>query len=218
MRSKLKMAIEYLNPVQYVLMCDSCCFFHLLSPLVSLFSDCYGGWQICPVAIFVGTIYFKTHICPGLCMSASCLWWIHPVTRASLPLTSPSQEMTAKNNPPQSLFCSTHPPQPSDMFGCGYHLPVSQSHVVSSGDLMSQIGKLLTSGTERDMYSAVEACTATCGAHSKDWWKQLPYWHNIIVFVFEVHRMRRTHLAVATGGKNNLSQNNYVTLRVVERF
>lgn len=154
MQSKLKMVIEYLNPaVQYVLMCDFCCFFNLLSPLVSLFSDCYGGWQMCPVAIFVGTIYFKTHICPGLCMSASCLWWIHPVTRASLPLTSPSQEMTAKNNPPQSLFCSTH-----------------------------------------------------------------PYWHNIIVFVFEVHRMRRTHLAMMTGGKNNLSRNNYVTLHVVECF
>lgn len=33
---------------------------------------------------------------------------------------------------------------------------------------MSQIGELLTSGTEQDMYSAAEACTATCGAHSKD--------------------------------------------------
>lgn len=91
-------------------------------------------------------------------------------------------------------------PQPSDMFRCGYHLPVSPSHVVSSEDLVSQTEESLASGAEGDTYSTVEAATATCGAYSKDRLKQLPYWHNIIVLVFEVHRMRRTRWATMTGG------------------
>lgn len=179
-------------------MCDFCCFSHPLSLLVRLCSDCYGGWQMCPVAIFVGTIYFKTQNRSGLCVSACCLGSIHPLTRASPPLTSPSQEMAGECNPPQSLFCSLNP-QPSDKFRWGYHLPVSTSHVVSSEDLVSQTEELLASGAEEDMYSTVEATTATCGAYSKDRWKQLPYWHNIIVLVFEVHRMRRTRWAMMTG-------------------
>lgn len=41
---------------------------------------------------------------------------------------------------------------------------------------MSQIEELMASGTEQDVYSTTEeAATATCGAHSKDRWKQLPY-------------------------------------------
>lgn len=168
MQSKLKMVIEYLNPaVQYVLMCDFCCFFHLLSPLVSLFSDCYGGWQMWPVAIFVGTIYFKTYLSRPVYVCKL------PVVNPSSDPCQPSSHLTlsgndSKEQPPTVTFLLHSSPQPSDVFGCGYHLPVSQSHVVSSGDLMSQIGELLTSGTEQDMYSAVEACTATCGAHSKD--------------------------------------------------
>lgn len=96
--------------VQYVLMCDFCCFSYLLFPLVRPFSDCDRGWQMCPVVIFVSTVYFKTQICSGLCVSACCLGSIHPLTRASPPLTSPSQEMTGECNPPQSLFCSLNPP------------------------------------------------------------------------------------------------------------
>lgn len=107
MQSKLKMVIEYLNPaVQYVLMCDFCCFFHLLSPLVSLFSDCYGGWQMWPVAIFVGTIYFKTYLS-------------RPVYVCKLPVVNPSSDpcqpsshltLSGNDSKEQSLFCSTHPP------------------------------------------------------------------------------------------------------------
>lgn len=61
------------------------------------------------------------------------------------------------------------------MFRCGYHLPVSPSHVVSSEDLVSQTEELLASGAEGDTYSIVEDATATCGAYSKDQLKQLPY-------------------------------------------
>jgi len=39
---------------------------------------------------------------------------------------------------------------------------------------VSQTEKLLSSGTEGDMYSTVEAATATCGAMSEDRLKQLP--------------------------------------------
>lgn len=116
----------------------------------------------------------------------------------------PSSHLTLSGNDrrvqsPTVTFLLSHPPQPSDMFRCGYHLPVSRSHVVFSEDLVSQTEELLASGAEGDMYSTMEATRATCGAYSKDWWKQLPYWHNIIVLVFEVHRMRRTHWAMMTG-------------------
>lgn len=166
---KLKIIDHISNrAVQYVPMCDFCWFFHRLSPLVRPFFDCYGGWQMFPVAISVGTVYFKTQICLGLCVSACSLGSIHPLTHASPPLTSPSQEMTGECNPPQSLFCSLNPPQPSDTFRCGYHLPVSRSHVVSSKDLVSQTEELLASGAEGDTYSTVKATTATCGAYNKD--------------------------------------------------
>lgn len=76
---------------------------------------------MCPVAFFVGAVYFKTKICLGLCASACCRRSIHPLTRASPPLTSQSQEMTGVCNTPQSLFCSFNPLPPSN-----YHLPVRQ--------------------------------------------------------------------------------------------
>lgn len=59
------------------------------------------------------------------------------------------------------------------MFECEYHLPVSKSHVASSEGLAPQTEELLTA--ERDVYSTLEAAMATCGAYSKDQWKQLPY-------------------------------------------
>ena len=180
-------------------MCDFCCF---SLPLPFGEALLWLSWRLADVPysdFFVGTVYFKTQIHSVLCASACCLGSIHPLTRASTLLTSPSQEMTGECNPPQSLFCSLNPPsQPSEMFRCSYHLPVSWSHVVSSEDLVSQTEELLAFGAEGGIYSTIEAATCTCDAYSKDRWKQLPYWHSIIVLVFEVHRMRRTRWAVMT--------------------
>lgn len=85
-------------------MYDFPCFLDPLLPLVKPISDCYKGWQMCPVDFSVSTIYFETQICSGLCVCvlACSLRSIHPLTRASPPLTSASQEMTGECNPTQS--------------------------------------------------------------------------------------------------------------------
>lgn len=161
-------------------------------------SDSYEGWQMCPVAMVVGAVYFKTQIHWGPCVWLHAAWGqIQPVTRASPPLTSHSQEMTCVQSPHSHPSALLTPP--SDMFRCGSRLPVSPSHAVSSEDLVSKNWRgCFPSGAEGGMYSTMEATTATCDAYSKDRWKQLPYWHNIIVLVFEVHRMRRTRWAAMT--------------------
>lgn len=128
----------------------SVCFFCHFSYFVRPCSDFYGVWQMCPVVICFGTVYFKTLIRLGLhaAWGQSIRW---PVPALLTP--RPSQEMTGEHKPPQSLFCSRNPLPPSDMFRCGYHLPVSRSHVVTSEDLVSQTEESLASSTEGDVHS-----------------------------------------------------------------
>lgn len=144
-----------------------CCFSCLLSPLVRLFSDCYEGWQMCPVAMFVGTVYFKMDLFGAVCV---CML---PGVNPSTDLCQPSSHLFLSGNDrgvqsPTVTFLLSSPPHTllSDMFRCGYHLPVSRSHVISSEDLVSETEEWLASCAEEDTYSTVEAATAKTSGSS----------------------------------------------------
>lgn len=84
--------------------------------------------------------------------------WFHPLTHASPPLTSHSQGHDRRAQYPTVTFLLSDPcppppltpttVKPSHMYRCSNHLPVSQSHIVSSDNLGSQTEELLASGAE----------------------------------------------------------------------
>lgn len=99
-------------------MYDFPCFLDPLLPLVKPISDCYKGWQMCPVDFSVSTIYFETQICSGLCVCVS----MQPAVNPSTDPCQPSSHLSLSGNDRrvQSNTVSHIP-----LLRCHYHLPVS---------------------------------------------------------------------------------------------
>lgn len=151
------------------------CFFLPSSLLfLGLYSDFMGAGR-CTLWPFVLVRSILKYRFLWAYVSARCLGSSHPLTRANRPLTSPFQEMTIGCNPLQPLFCSVKPP---DYQTCSHAATtcLSAKVMLFLARILSHKLKSFQTPTQMGMCAALQRPPATCGAYSKDWWKQLPYW------------------------------------------